>query len=103
METDDAFAFHFYTVYTTFLNWIWPVWASQVALVAQKSACQSGRHEIRVRFLGWEDPLKEGMATHSSILAWRLPWTEETGGLWSIGLQRVRPKLFSMHAVWKHP
>ena len=77
METDDAFAFHFYTVYTTFLNWIWPVWASQVALVAKKSACQSGRHEIRVRFLGWEDPLKEGMATHSSILAWRILWTEE--------------------------
>ena len=42
-----------------------------------------------VRFLGWEDPLEEGMATHSSILAWRIPWTEEPGGLQSIGLQRV--------------
>ena len=40
--------------------------------------------------LHWEDPLKEGMATHSSILAWRIPWTEEPGGLWSIGSQRVR-------------
>ena len=39
---------------------------------------------------GWEDPLEEGMATHSSILAWRIPWTEEPGGLWSIGLQGVR-------------
>ena len=37
--------------------------------------------------LGWEDPLKEGMATHSSILAWRIPWTQEPGGLQSMGLQ----------------
>ena len=39
--------------------------------------------------LGWEDPLEEGMATHSSILAWRMPWTEESGGLQSVGSQRV--------------
>ena len=38
--------------------------------------------------LGWEDPLEEGMATHSSILAWRIPWTGEPGGLHSMGLQR---------------
>ena len=47
-------------------------------------------HEMRVRSLGQEDPLKQEMATHSSILAWRTPWTEEPGGLLSIGLQRVR-------------
>ena len=41
------------------------------------------------RFLGWEDPLEEGMATHSSVLAWRIPWTEEPGELQSIGSQRV--------------
>ena len=46
-------------------------------------------HETQVHFLGWEDPLEEGMATYSSILAWRIPWTEETGGLQSMGLQRV--------------
>jgi len=45
--------------------------------------------ETRVQSLGWEDPLEEGMATHSSILAWRIPWTEEPGGLQSMGLQRV--------------
>ena len=45
--------------------------------------------EIRVRSLGWEDPLEKGMATHSSILAWRIPWTEEPGGLQSMGLQRA--------------
>ena len=39
---------------------------------------------------GLEDPLQEGMATHSNILAWRIPWTEEPRGLWCIGLQRVR-------------
>ena len=45
--------------------------------------------ETLVQFLGWEDPLEEGMATHSSILAWKIPWTEEPGRLWSIGSQRV--------------
>ena len=45
--------------------------------------------ETQVRPLGCEDPLEEGMATHSSILAWRIPWTEEPGGLQSIGLHRV--------------
>ena len=39
---------------------------------------------------GWEDPLEKEMATHSSILAWEIPWTEESGGLQSMGLQRVR-------------
>ena len=42
-----------------------------------------------VQPLGWEDPLEEGIATHSSILAWRIPWTEEPVGLLSIGLQKV--------------
>ena len=37
--------------------------------------------EMQVQSLGWEDPLEEGMATHSSILAWRIPWTEDPGGL----------------------
>ena len=43
-----------------------------------------------VQSLGQEDPLQKGMPTHSSILAWRIPWTEELGGLSSMGLQRVR-------------
>ena len=45
--------------------------------------------ETQVRSLGQEDPLEKGMATHSSILAWRIPWTEEPGGLQSVGSQRV--------------
>ena len=45
---------------------------------------------MRVRSLGWEDALEKEKATHSSILAWKIPWTEEHGGLQSIGSQRVR-------------
>ena len=46
--------------------------------------------ETQVLSLGWEDPLDKEMATHSSILAWRIPWTEEPGGLQSVESQRVR-------------
>ena len=45
--------------------------------------------ETWVQSLGWEDPLEKEMATHSSILAWKIPWTEEPDRLWSMGLQRV--------------
>ena len=61
-------------------------WASPVAqMVKNLPAIQ----ETQVRSLVSEDPLEEGMAAHSSILAWRIPWTEEPGGLQSMGLQRV--------------
>ena len=46
--------------------------------------------ETWVRTLGWEDPLEKGMATHSSIFAWKISWTEEPSGLQSMGLHRVR-------------
>ena len=49
-----------------------------------------GDTEIWVEFLGQEDPLEKGMATHSSILAWKIPRTEEPGGLQFTGLQRIR-------------
>ena len=45
---------------------------------------------MQVRSLGWEDALEAGMAAHSSILTWRIPWTEDPGGLESMGSQRVR-------------
>ena len=45
--------------------------------------------ETQIQSLGWEDPLEKGMATHSSILAWSIPWTEEAGGLQSMGSQRA--------------
>ena len=46
-------------------------------------------YEMQVRSLGGDDPLEEEMATHSSILAWRIPWTGEPGGLQSVGMQRI--------------
>ena len=46
--------------------------------------------KTQVQSLSWEDPLEKGMATHSSILAWRIPWTEELGGLQSMESQRVK-------------
>ena len=57
--------------------------------VAQLVQNPPAMQETWVPPLGWEDPLEEGMATHSSILAWRFPWTEEPGGLQSTGSQRV--------------
>jgi len=45
--------------------------------------------DTRVQFLGWENPLEKGLATHCSILAWRIPWTEDLGGLQFMGLQRA--------------
>ena len=55
--------------------------------MAQRLKCLPAVRETRVRSLGWEDPLEEEMATHSSILARRIPWTEEPGGLQSTGSQ----------------
>ena len=59
--------------------------------MAQTIKNPPGMKESWVRSLGWEDALEKVMATHSSILAWRIPWTEEPGGLQSIVFQRVRP------------
>ena len=57
------------------------------SLVSQMVKNLPAMREAWVRSLGWEDPLEEEMATHSSILAWRIPWTEEPGGLQSMGSQ----------------
>ena len=54
--------------------------------------------ETQVQSLGWEGPRKKGMATHSSILAWRIPWMEEPGGLQFMGLKRVGRNLVTEHA-----
>ena len=61
----------------------------EASLVAQRVKNLHAMWETQVRSLGWEDPLQKGMATHSSILAWRIPWTEEPGGLQSTGSRRV--------------
>ena len=64
------------------------------SLVVQLVKNPPAMQETWVWSLGWEGPLEEGMATHSSILAWRIPWTEEPGGLQSMGSHRVR------HCEW---
>ena len=77
--------------------------------MAQTVKNPPAKWETSVQSLVWEYPLEEGMATHFSILAWRIPWTEETGGLQIMGLQRVghneRLILSLSHsiAVWKLP
>ena len=62
---------------------------AELPTVAQTVKNLPTMKETWVESLGWEDPLEEGMATHSRILTWRTPWTEDPGGLQSIGLQRV--------------
>ena len=64
--------------------------ASQVAVWERTHLPMQETWETWVWPLGREDPLEEGMATHPSILAWRIPWTEEPGELWSVGSQRIR-------------
>ena len=61
-----------------------------VSLVVQMVKCLSAMQETQVRSLGWEDPLEKEMEAHSSILAWKIPWTVEPGRLQSMGLQRIR-------------
>ena len=57
--------------------------------------------ETWVQFLGWEDPLEKGMATQSSILAWKIPWTEEPGGLQSMGCKELETNLAHTHNTYK--
>ena len=66
----------------------YPLQYSWASLVPQLVKNLPAMQETWVLCLGWEDPLEESMATHSSILAWRIPWTEEPGGLQSVGSQR---------------
>ena len=60
-----------------------------MALVVENLPANAGDTRDGVQSLGWEDPLEEVTATYSSILVWRIPWTEEPGGLQCMGLQRV--------------
>ena len=71
--------------------WAWLIsWTSQVALVVKNPPVSDRNEEMPAWSLSWEDPLEEEMAIHSSILAWRIPRTEEPGELQSIGSHRVR-------------
>ena len=72
-----------------------------VSLVAQTVKSLPAMQETQVLYLGQENPLEKGRASHSNILAWRIPWTEEPDGLHSIGLQRVRHSWVTNTAPWK--
>ena len=61
----------------------------RASLVAQKVKNLPATQETQVQYLGWEDALEKGLATHSIILAWRIPWTEKPGGLHSMGSQEL--------------
>ena len=80
-----------------------PLNGRQASLVDQMVKNLPAVQEIWVRSLGWEDPLKNGMATHSSILDWRILWTEEPGRLQSMGLQSIGYKwvTFTSHPYFK--
>jgi len=75
---------HTFTVFTKQFLCI-----SKASLVVHTVKCLPAMQETWVRSLGWEDPLQKEMATHSSTIAWKIPWTEEPGRLMSMGLQRV--------------
>ena len=64
-------------------------WSLMISLLAQMLKCLPTMQETQVQSLGWEDPLEMEIATHSSTLAWKIPWMEEHGRLQSMGLQRV--------------
>ena len=76
---------YFYKNMTLGIGW----YILEASLVAQRIKCLPAMQETQVRSLGWKDPLEKEMATHSSILAWRIPWIEEPGELQSTGSQRV--------------
>ena len=78
-------------------------WYEAITLVAQRLKCLPSMQETLVQSLGWEDPLEKEMATHSSILTWRIPWTEEPGGLQSTGhkeLDTTEWLHFHFHYNW---
>ena len=75
---------------------------SQVAQVVKSPPVMQEVEEIKIQSLGWEDTLEEEMATHSSFLVWKIPRTEEPGGLQSIESQRVRQDLVTDHTCTWH-
>ena len=79
-----------------FRDYCYYSWAS---LVAQMVKNPLSMHETWVQFLGWEDPLEKGKATHSGILAWRIPWTEEPDRLHGVTKSQTRLSKFHFHSL----
>ena len=93
------FPFLYKWQYIKHMSYTW-LWASQVVLLVKNPAANPG--DRTVLSLDQEDPLEEGMATHISILAWRIQWTEEPGGLQSVGSQRVKHNWSDLAHMRKH-
>ena len=77
------------------------LWGQRASLVTQMVKNLPAMQETWVWCMGWEDPLEKEMATHSSILAWRIPWTEEPGRLQSMESQRVGHDWVAEHTLWE--
>ena len=76
-------------------------WASWMAQQIKNLPAVKETQEMHVQSVGWEDPLESKTATHCSILAWKIPRTEESGGLQSVGSQRLRDDLATKHITWR--
>ena len=76
----------------------YPLQYSWASLMAQMVKNPPAMPETWVQFLGWDDPLEKGMETHSSILAWRIPWTEDSDKLWSMGSQTIGHDWVAKHS-----
>ena len=70
---------------------------------SKETTCHCRKHKTWIRFLGWKDPQEKEMASHFSILAWRIPWTEEPGGLQFIGLHRGRHDFNDLACMYGTP
>ena len=99
IEMEVLFMFLILVIFWNQFSLIYPGIYLLASLVAQMVKNPPARQEIWVSSLSWEDPLEEGMATYSSILAWRIPWTEEPGRLQSTGFQRVRHDWATKHST----
>ena len=78
----------YFILFYFMLGGMWDPWVSPVAQQVKNLPAMQETQETWVRSMGQEDPLEKGMTTHSSVCAWRIPWTEEPGGLQSMGLQK---------------
>ena len=88
-QVDSLPLYHLDLAKLSSMSFVFILYASQDFPVAQTVKNLPAMQETRVQFLGWEVPLEKGMAIHSNILAWRIPWTEKPGRLQSLGSQRV--------------
>ena len=81
----ESLLLHCETIDTWCVSWLYSHTGASLVAHSEVPAIQ----KTQIQPLGWEDPLEEKMAIHSSIIAWKIPWTEESGGLQSMGLQGV--------------